>query len=425
MDRREFSKTSSLALGGMAAASISGRKVLGANERIHLGVIGCGGRGRYDTSLFIRNPDVSVDAICDVDRAQIAKMLEEELNDSDSKPEVFGDFRKLLEKREIDAVLIATPDHWHAIPFVTACEAGKDIYCEKPVALTIYEGQRMIEAARKYERVTQIGTQQRSNAHFQEAVQLIQSGYMGKVTHVVCWNVSRRWPEGLGNPPDTDPPDGVDYDMWLGPAPKRPFNKNRFHGVWRWFWDYSGGQTTDWGTHHLDIIQWALGCEYPNNVVMTGGKYAISDNRETPDTQDILWEYEGGTSVHYLHRICSDSGHHGRSYGTEFYGTDAVMFIDRGGYTIRPLDEKTAEKTAEGSDKTDGHINEFLKNIKTRDKCVSDIAVTHRSTSATHLANISLWSGEKIVWDGEKERIVSNSKLNRYLRRKCRKPWKI
>ncbi|MBI1388940.1 MAG: gfo/Idh/MocA family oxidoreductase [bacterium] len=418
LSRRLFTRAA-----GLAAVTAPALNALGANDAINLGVIGCGGRGQYDLSMFLRRDDIRVTALCDACQYRIDETLDRQFKDR-QKPQTFRDFRQLLDKADVHAVLIATPDHWHAIPFIHACEAGKDVYSEKPLSLTIVEGRKMVEAAHKNNRVTQIGTQQRTIPHFREAVGRIHAGELGQITHVECWNVDHRLPSGLGNPPDGEPPEGVDWDLWLGPAPNHAFNPNRL-GHWRWFWDYSGGQMTDWGTHHMDVVQWALQRDYPIRVTSAGGKYALPDNTETPDTFDALFEYEGGVSAKYFFRMCSNSESNGRGYGMLFYGTDAVMFLNRGGYEITPIDAKKPAIKEGGSDDTFVHVVNFIENVRSRGRCNADVSITHRSTSATHLANISHWTQEKLEWDGEKERITNHRECNKHLNRRHRSPWKV
>ncbi|MBD3266811.1 gfo/Idh/MocA family oxidoreductase [bacterium] len=421
ISRRLFAQTG---LAGALYASAPAMQTSRAGEILRLGVIGCGNRGRYDVKNFLRFDGVEVTAICDPDPRQMDAMMAESIKDR-ARPKRYADFRELLDRQDIDMVLIATPDHWHALPFIEACKAGKDVYCEKPAALTIYEGRQMVNAARKYNRITQIGTQQRSNPHYKQAREIILGGVLGQVTHIECWNVSNRLHRNMGSPPDCAPPEGVDYNMWLGPAPKRAFNPNRFHGSWRWFWDYSGGQVTDWGTHHMDIVQWFLDRAYPKTVCMSGGKFALEDNGEMPDTTNIVWEYDGDATVHYFNRMCSEKTHHGKVLGIKVYGSEATLFIDRGGFEVKRITDGHILKTAKASDRTDVHIQNFLDGVRSRERCISDVEVTHRSTSAVLLANIAYHADEKLHWDGENEKIVNHPQVNSYLKRPYREPWNI
>src|SRR5262245_46695548 len=273
IERRDFIKTSIVAAGGVAASSTetfgapATGAVLGANDQIRVGVIGCGGQANWDASDFSRQPNVKIVALCDVYEGSMRQTLKNEALKLDpARTSMFKDFRRVLDDKNIDAVIIATPDHWHALTTIMACQAGKDVYVEKPLSLTIEEGRRMVTAARKHNRVVQVGTQQRSARHFQQAVQLVREGKLGKITRVETWNYENQHPRGIGNPPDEAPPNDLDWDFYLGPAPKVPYNKNRHLELFRWFWDYSGGMMTDWGVHLIDIVHWAMNVDAPMAV---------------------------------------------------------------------------------------------------------------------------------------------------------------
>ncbi|MGH9766956.1 MAG: Gfo/Idh/MocA family protein, partial [Blastocatellia bacterium] len=263
IERRSFIK-SSIATAGVIAASPAretlgapmpgvGGAIQGANDQIRVGLIGCGGQGNWDASDFAKQPNVKIVALCDVYEGSVKVTLNNKsLNLDPAKTPSFKDFRRILDDKNIDAVIIATPDHWHALPAIMACQAGKDVYVEKPLSLAIEEGRRMVAAARKHNRVVQVGTQQRSARHFQQAVELVREGKLGKITRVETWNYENQHPRGIGNPPDEEAPKDLDWDFYLGPAPKVPYNKNRHLELFRWFWDYSGGMMTDWGVHLID-----------------------------------------------------------------------------------------------------------------------------------------------------------------------------
>src|SRR5688572_9284827 len=263
MDRRTFAKASGSAMiTGAAAASSPGSAVAGSNNRIRCGFIGVGGMGRGDLRDFLRCENVEVVAVCDVWQPN----MEQAVQMTDGKATGYKDFRRVIDRKDVDVVVVATPDHWHGYITTQACQAGKDVYVEKPLAYNIHEGRRMVEAARKYNRVVQAGTQQRSGRHFQQAVDFVRSGKLGKISRVATWNLQNESPYGMNKFPDSDPPPGLDYDLWLGPAPKRPFNPNRFIFSFRYFWDYAGGYATDWGVHHIDIVQWAMDVRGPKRV---------------------------------------------------------------------------------------------------------------------------------------------------------------
>ncbi len=464
MERRDFIKTSITAAGGIAGASVNAsgapavatksNPILGANDQIRVGVIGCGGQANWDMTDFSKQPGVSLVALCDVYEGSIRQTLaRKDLGLDQSRVQTYKDFRKLLEDKNIDAVIIATPDHWHALPMIMACQAGKDVYIEKPVSLSIVEGRRMVEAARKHKRVVQVGTQQRSARHFQSAVEFVKSGKLGKITRVHTWNYDGEFPKGIGNPPDENPPEGLDWDFYLGPAPKVPYNKNRHLENFRWFWDYSGGKMTDWGVHLIDIVHWAMNVDAPTAVSASGGKYVIQDNRETPDTLLATFEYHpeqtgaekngaeqsGDFVLTYENRTLNSRGQDARwGYGIMFYGTDGTMFVDRGGFEIFPEMEGrkrddlfTARLTParmsvqRGDPSHFQHVRNFIECVKSREHPISDIEIGHRSTSAPHLANIALRTGHKIKWDGQNEKIIGDAEASKWLQREYRAPWKL
>ena len=454
LTRRNFVvSAAAAAAAGAPALQTSKGGPLGANDRVICASIGTGGMGRSNLRDFLRSEQVRVAAVCDVWDHNRDLSLQMTDDQEGGRAAGYKDFRQVLDLKEVDVVVVSTPDHWHALPTVMACDAGKDVYVEKPLSLTIHEGRKMVEAARRNGRIVQMGTQQRSGVHFQEAVKLVQDGAIGKVSRVNTWNFGNETPAGMGRPQDTAPPPGLDWDFWLGPAPKAPFNGNRFIHTFRWFWDYSGGMLTDWGTHHLDIVQWAMQVDAPVAVSAVGGNFCIDDNRETPDTLEVLYEYPGFIAS-FSHRVGNAHGPAGRGYGIEFFGTDGTLYLNRGGFEIRPetggtpvaprprylrmLDQKTPDRrrrewssakgrsrflTAPGSDQHFTHVLNFLDCVRSRKKPNSDVEIGHRSTSTPHLGNIALRLGRRIRWDAEKERVLGDEEANGFVRREYRKPW--
>ncbi|MEW5977862.1 MAG: Gfo/Idh/MocA family oxidoreductase [Acidobacteriota bacterium] len=414
----------SLSRVGWSAASYS--RVAGANDRIGLGLIGCGGRGQDVMREFLKL-GVAVPAVCDPDESrmkQAAKL-------AGDRTEKVKDFRRLLERKDIDCVQVATPDHWHALPTVLACDAGKDVYVEKPLAYSVAEGRAMVAAAQRTHRIVQIGTQQRSGEHYHRAVALIQSGHLGKVSRVRVWNVwnctlgekGGRW-ASIGNPPDGDPPPGVDYNLWLGPAPRRPFNPNRFHWNYIYFWDYAGGMMTGWGVHHVDVVHWAMGQDAPLSVSAVGGKFVMDDARETPDTLDAFFEYPGFTlQASFYHANARPI--EGRDYGVAFYGTQGTMLLTREGFEIWPEGDPTQAIRSEGSPQDGPFQQEFIECMRSRRKPFADVETGHRSTIPVLLANIAYRTRRRLQWDFERESFVDDEAANRYLRREYRKPWHL
>ena len=436
ISRRDFMKGAALTLGaGATLPSFSRGQVPGANDKVVVGVIGAGRMGQSNMEAFLKFPEVEVAAVCDVYQPNLDKTMAA----AQGKAQPYKDFRQVLDRKDIDVVIIATPDHWHALQTVMACQAGKDIYVEKPIAVCVEEGKRMVEAVRRYKRVVQVGTWQRSGVHFQKAVQLVQQGYLGKINFVCTWNYGNESPEGIGNPPDTDPPATLDWDMWLGPAPKVPFNANRFGvgdrwSTFRYFWDYAGGLMTDWGVHLLDIVQWALKQEGPRSAAAMGGKFCLQDNRETPDTLQVTYEFPGVIAT-YENRAANGNSLFGKGYGITFHGTDGTMFLDRDGFRVYPektmLGKKEVERApavqmSEANQSLVDHVRDFLECVKSRKQPISDIEIGHRSTSICLLGNIALRCQERIAWDVAGEKLVNSSdQAKKMLSREYRKPWKL
>jgi predicted dehydrogenase len=402
------------------------------NEKIVLGFVGMGRMGQSNLKTFMKHPDVEVAAVCDV----YSSNLDAALKITDGRAKALKDFRRVLDMKEVQAVVVSSPDHWHALQTTFACEAGKDVYVEKPISVYLREGRRMVEAARRYKRVVQVGTQQRSGVHFQKAIELIHQGHICKVSFVRTWNYGNVFPEGIGNPPDSDPPKELDWDFWLGPARKVPFNPNRF-GVhpdrfssFRWFWDYAGGMMTDWGVHLLDVVHWGMKVDVPQSVSAQGGKLYLQDNRETPDTLQVTYQYPGFVCV-YESRECNQHGLNQHGYGISFHGTNGTLFVDRGGFEIFPERVEKGTNRCEAlteknsNNHNQAHSRNFLDCIKSRQNPISDIGVGHRSTSAAQLGNIALRSKSVVNWDGSSEQIRGNKEASRYLSFRYRKPWKL
>ncbi len=430
MQRRIFMAASATAAAATARADSRG-------DRIRLGIIGCGRRGRNNLRSILKLAgDIQVVALSEVYKPNLEVTLEMV---PDAK--VYPDFRELIAADDIDAVLIATPDHWHAYMTVEACKAGKDVYVEKPVSVTVHEGQMMVKAARKYDRIVQVGTQQRSGKHFQEAKEIVQSGRLGTISFVRTWNYSNAYPGGIGQPPDTQPPADLDWEMWLGPAPERPFNKNRFgvnpymYAHFRWFWDYAGGMMTDWGIHLLDIVLWAMAERGPRSISTYGGKYALIDNRETPDTIQASYEFPSFVCT-YENRVANAYSGGLPGYGIQFHGTEGTLYVNRGYWEIHPEQRRYREpeprvvdrmEGAEGrasNPSTDDHWRDFVAAVRNRAKPICDIEIGHRSTAMALLGNVSLRSRQRVDWDPVTE-TTSNAEARTYLQREYRPPWKL
>jgi predicted dehydrogenase len=445
-NRRSFNKGAA-ALAGLAALPASAYSILGANDRVRLGVIGVGNRGDQLIDALVVHPDCQIVALCDVYEPYLGQAQKK----VGGQARLYADYRNMIDQKDIDAIVIATPDHWHALPFLAACRAGKDVYVEKPLSLTIAEGQIMVAVAEETKRITQVGLHRRSSKFIQEAVQKIREGVIGKVTVAKCFHLRNESPQGIGNPSDCAPPPGLDWDLWLGPAPKVAYNPNRCLYKFRWFWDYSGGQLTNFGTHYLDVIQWALGQDYPASVFALGGKFAIADNREIPDTMEAVWEYPGKTLVTFSQYNANNSPGNSGRWEIEFRGTEGTLLIQESlGYQIVPEKVRTKELPAlsplfrkensdqskatrmgcqpfetKGKSNTADHTRNFLDCVRSRKQTTCPVAVGHRSTSTTLLAKIALRTGRYLTWDGHKERITNDADANRLLTYEYRSPWRL
>jgi predicted dehydrogenase len=395
---------------------------------------------------FLQHKDAEVVAVCDIHQPYVDFAARKTGNN----PKQFHDYRKLLELKDVDAVVINTPDHWHALQTIHACQAGKDVYVEKPLSLCVAEGRKMVEAARKHKRVVQVGIQRRSAPMIREAAELIRGGGIGKVTVVRAFHVQNEWPKGIGNPPNEAPPAGFDWEAWLGPAPKVPYNKNRTFYRFRWFYDYSGGQLTNFGVHYMDNIMWALGQDAPLAVTAMGGKFAVEDNREIPDTLEVLWTFPGGTLVTFSQYNATAAPASMRNCEIEFRGTKGTLYILGNGYEVVPdsvtLNEfparspvdRTIErgwragakpmsepKKVAGNIDTAAHARNFLDCVRSRQQCNCDVETGHRSTSATLIGNVAHKTRSYLEWAGKTERFTNNQAANKYLSYQYRAPYKL
>lgn len=430
LSRRAFVRTSVLAAG---AAVFTGPIIRstragepGANAKIRLGLIGCGGMGRGDLECFFRNPEVDCAVIADVDDAHLAKGAELCAKHGRPKPDTVRDFRRVLDRKDVDAVIIATPDHWHALPTVLACQAGKDVYVEKPLATTIDEGRAMLTAAQRHNRVVQMGSQWKSCAHMIEAAEFVKSGKLGKLAMARGW-AYLDWLPSIGKPADGPPPAGVDYDFWLGPAPKRPFNPNRFHFNFRWFWDYAGGLMTDWGVHLINMMLMGAPVEAPKSVVSSGGKFVLDDNSETPDSQVTTYEFPSFMLV-WEHKAGLGMGLNNRPWGVAWYGSEGAIFMNDEGWEVAPEKRKgnlDPVKHKGSGDPRPAHVRNFIDCLASRQPPVLNLDLAHHVSTVAHLGNIAFRSGSRVVWDAARERVLGNPSADRLVGVKYRKPWKL
>jgi predicted dehydrogenase len=446
LTRREFHKSTVASAAVATASAISASKVLGANERIRVGFIGVGNRGDQVLDAFMAQPDCEVVAICDI----YQPYLDFAANKLGSNPQQLHDHRRLLDRVDLDAVVIATPDHWHALQMIEACAAGKDVYVEKPLALCLAEGRAMVQAAQRHNRVVQVGIQRRSSSLGREVADLIRGGAIGKVTVARAFHVQNEWPKGIGSPADEDPPHDFDWNAWLGPAPDRAYNKNRTFYRFRWFYDYSGGQLTNFGVHYLASIHWALGVDAPLSVAAIGGKFADYDNREVPDTLEVLWHYPGDTLVTFSQYNASAAPAAARACEIEFRGTKGTLYLDLNGYEIVPevilpneffarspvdraLERRYRQGGAPGIDArrvagrvTDtDHARNFLDCVKSRRQPSCDVEFAHRATSSAQIANVAHRTHSLLEWDARAERFTNHPTANELLSYEYRPPYKF
>ena len=437
--RREFLAAGALAAaqaeapkrsGGRAGSPQAGKEeqkqgspaAVAPGEKIVLGFIGVGGMGTGLIQTFKKFPEVEIAAVCDVYEPHLRRARSE----AGGTPAAYSDFRRVLDRKDVDAVVIATPDHWHGIPTILACQAGKDVYCEKPLAHRIQEGRAMVQAAEKYKRVTQMGNLIHAGENYHRVVEIVRSGVLGKISKVRVWMAADR--SGLGNPHDSAPPAGCDYDFWLGPAPVRPFNSNRFTFNWRYFWDYGGGILTDFCCHIVDLVHWAMDVEAPRSISAAGGRYALADNAEVPDTLDITYEYQKGDQRFLMVWSQTDANAHGlenKGLGIMFQGTDATLVADYDTYRIIAEKRKKIDEPPRSLPRSVGHHREWLSAIKSRTQCSCHFGYGHRLASVGNLGNISLWTGEKLYWDPDAERIINHPEANQYLTKEYRRPWML
>ena len=429
--RRDFlKKMGALAMAGAVSPSLVNAKspkasVMGANDRINIGLIGCRSMGWTDLLNAINVPGVECVALCDIDKNILDSRAAELTKNKGSKPEIYGDYRKLLERQDIDAVLIGTPDHWHCLQLVDACAAGKDVYVQKPIANSIAECDMMAKAAKHYNRVVSVGQQQRSAKLWIEMKKFVDSGQLGHISRVNVW-ANFRYAAILNPAKDSEVPAHIDFDMWLGPAPERTYNASRHHGSWRMFWDYGGGLLTDWGVHLLDMALWGMNVkDMPKRVMATGGNWAYPDNfAETFDTMSVIYEFDD--FVMTWNNTTIESGPYGKNYGVEFVGTNGTLVANREGWEVYPLQGKceAAKCTPDYQDLT-LHHTDFYNCMRTRNMqtaCTIDNGAM--CAKYAHLGNISARVGSALVYDNEKQRF-DNKEANKLIKPTYRKGWEF
>lgn len=424
--RRTFIKTGTAAALG---ATLAAPSALGANERIRLGAIGTANRGGQIIEAALAHPEAEFVALCDVDQTAREKKNAE----LGGKCDLYNDYRELLARKDIDAVLIATPDHWHALQMIHACEAGKDVYCEKPLTQTIVEGRKMIEKARETQRVVQVGLMRRSSELYQELHEYVKAGNLGKITVSRAYRTSNMDPKGIGKAPHSAPPATLDWDRWLGPRAERPYQANITPYRFRWWQDYSS-QMGNWGVHYFDLIRWMLDVDSPTSVCAMGGKFAIDDDRTIPDTMEATFELPNGGLL--IFGQYEASGAKMLPFGDiELRGTKGSVCSTSNRFTVVP--EKGGQfqdggprmepyqRTSEQPDTTIAHMGNFFECIKSRKRPNCDVEDGHKSTVFCHVANIALATRALLDWDGQAERFTNNEEANKLLHYEYRAPYSL
>ena len=453
MNRRNFLKTSAVAATGYSLTPLMGHSyssVLGQTapgNKIKIGLIGCRNQGWTNLKAFLEYPETECVSLCDIDDQWLYQRADElEKMTGKKPPQLVKDWRRVIDNKDVDMVIIGTPDHWHCLQLVAACEAGKDVYVEKPLANTIAECDIMVKAARKYDRIVQVGQWQRSDPHWDEAAAYVQSGALGRVRNVKVWAYQTS-KYTLPIVPNSAPPKGVDYDMWLGPAPKRDYNDNRFHYNFRFFWDYAGGLMADWGVHLLDYAMKGMNVGLPSYVYGAGGKYGYPDDAmETPDTLMVTYKYPD-FNITWDHACGISSGLFGLREGVAFFGENGTMILTRSGWEVVPEqsagsrnfpycypcdDERVAgtprmdvvEKRPSSGKGLYLHAGNMLECMRTRKLPNADIAIGADVAKLSHLGNISSRVGEALRWDNTTG-TFDNLEANRLITPVYRDPWKL
>jgi predicted dehydrogenase len=428
--RRQFlNRTAVLGVGTVAMSITPRTRAAEANNKIVLGIIGPGGMGTNLLKSFAAQPDVAVAWVCDPDSERAAKAAQTSEQISGKRPKVEKDLRRVLEDKSVDAVIIATPDHWHAPATILACEAGKHVYVEKPCSHNIREGRLMIEAARRHRRVVQVGTQSRGTSHVRRAMELLHGGAIGDVLVAKAWNSQHRGSIGRAKP--SEPPSHLDFDLWIGPAPLVPYQSNLLPGVWRWWYAFGTGDMGNDGVNDLDLARWGLGVEtHPTTISAVGGKYFYDDDQQFPDTQTVVFEYAGEGArkrqLIYEQRLWSPYVQEGHENGNAFYGTNGMLILGKhGGWQLFGPKNALREKMS-GEVENTPHHRDFLECIRSGSRPNADIEINHLSTTLCHLGNIATRVRRTLTFDPKSEQIMNDREAGALVRREYRKDhWAV
>lgn len=441
--RRKFLQQTALAAAGLSLPGylyadplVNNLSKVSPSDKINIGVIGCKGMGWANMKAHFTMPEVNCIALADIDQ----RVLDERTNNVQqlrgNTPRQYKDYRNMLENKDIDIVIIGTPDHWHCLNMIHAVQAGKHVYVEKPLANSIEECNLMVSAARKYNKVVQVGQWQRSGTHYDDAINYVKSGKLGQIRLVKCW-AYQGWMKPVPVKPNSTPPPGVDYNMWLGPAPERPFNENRFHFNFRWFWDYAGGLMTDWGVHEIDIALYAMGATAPKSVMASGGKFAYpNDASETPDTLQTVYEYEDFNLL-WEHATGIDGGNYGRNEGIAFIGNNGTLVVNRGGWEVIPEKEQIEDQWVNKVEKEgpyapqgealENHSQNFIKAVKSNDPSILNCGIETGSVAAinAHMGNIAYKTGRKVNWDSSTNTFGNDAEANELIKAHYKNGWEL
>lgn len=421
MPRRSFVAGSSLLAASVASSGASA--AADSNDKVRVCVIGVRGRGMGLATNFASNPNSVVTQICDVNENLFADTVKKLRDIQGVEPKPVQDLRRVMDDKSIDAIAVATPDHWHALATIWGCQAGKHVYVEKPISNNVFEGWQEIQAARKYDRLVQVGTQSRSMPHYREAIEYLRSGKLGKVHAAKAWNSQLR--RRVNAVADSPVPKGIDWDIWQGPAPEHPYNENRYTYGWRWLWDYGTGDMGNDGVHDLDIARWGLGVDYPTAVQCMGAKLQFDgDIQETPDTQYVTFNFPENKVLIYEQRLWSPYHQEGFENGVAFYGNSGYMLIGRAAWKVVEKGNKVViDRTADRSDMP--HIENFVSAIKSKGSLNCDIEEGYKSTLLAHLGNLAFRLGKPLSFDPATQTFVGDPDANAYLKRAGRKPFVI
>lgn len=438
-NRRNFLQTSAtIFTGGILTSAVNNhafaifKNRVAPSDQLNIGAIGINGMGWSDVTAALKVPGVNLVALCDVDKNALDKRLGDlgKMNVDASKVKTYGDYRQLLSQKDVDEVIIGTPDHWHALIMMDACAAGKDVYVEKPVGNSIGECRAMVDAQQRYNKVVQAGQWQRSQKHFKDAVDFVQSGQLGNIRTVKVW-CYQGWMKPGPVVPDTAPPAGVDYATWLGPAPKRPFNASRFHFNFRWFWDYAGGLMTDWGVHLIDYGLLGMKSPVPKSVSALGGRFAYPDlYEETPDTLTTLYEFDGFNMV-WDSAMGIDNGSYNRDHGIAYIGNNGTLILNRGGWEVieeKQSKNKVSKPLEKPSDKgLDLHMQNFFSVVKSRkmDDLNCSIQAGAHVATVSQMGNIAFRSGKKLEWDNTNHAFTDKDINKEYLMKEYHNGYKL